>query len=255
MDHTTEYTKKRLQRPENRKPESQEGKKLMKRARPINRTGHCLEGFTLIETMVVIAIVGILAAVVVTSFTAVRTKVKVETVTRQFYTDLTEMRLKAMTENRLYGLKWTTAAYISSYDIGRYATPTAGNPIDSGAFTLSRTLTLDKALKEDPSTAVTALLFNEKGMAVLSSTYASGNYGGTAAFYSECKECDHVHDNCKPDDPADTVCEPADTSAGCSNPDYPDNSCIVVTMSRIRMGRWCDSDTNKTFTASECFSR
>lgn len=57
------------------------------------------DGFTLIELMVVIAIIGILTAIAALGYTRWTTRFKVEQQIKEMYADLMEARTKAMTRN------------------------------------------------------------------------------------------------------------------------------------------------------------
>ena len=59
-------------------------------------------GFSLMELMVVIAIIGILLAIAGISGTEMLNKYRVEGQTKQMYTDLMNARVSAMSKNRKY---------------------------------------------------------------------------------------------------------------------------------------------------------
>jgi len=65
-----------------------------------------MKGLTLIEILIVIAIMGILAALSYTSFKEWNTRQKIEKDTRSIYTQLLEIRTKAFTEKTTCGAYW-----------------------------------------------------------------------------------------------------------------------------------------------------
>ncbi|MBF0320945.1 MAG: prepilin-type N-terminal cleavage/methylation domain-containing protein, partial [Nitrospirae bacterium] len=64
-------------------------------------------GFTMIEVVVVLVIIGILAGLMATQFTGSKIKANVENGVRQVFSDLMEMRVKAMSDNTNYSITWT----------------------------------------------------------------------------------------------------------------------------------------------------
>ena len=59
-------------------------------------------GFTLVEIMIVIAILGILVVIGVTDFRGLNEKYKVEAETKQLYADLMDARARAMQRDRVF---------------------------------------------------------------------------------------------------------------------------------------------------------
>jgi len=64
-------------------------------------------GFTLLEIMIVIAILGILAVIGVTNFRGLNEKYKVEAETKQFYADVMDARGRAMQRNRMFFVRFS----------------------------------------------------------------------------------------------------------------------------------------------------
>jgi prepilin-type N-terminal cleavage/methylation domain-containing protein len=68
-------------------------------------------GFTLIELVLVLAIIGILLAIAGISGTQMLNKYRVESQTKQMYADLMNARVSAMSKNRRYFVTLTSAQY------------------------------------------------------------------------------------------------------------------------------------------------
>ena len=73
-------------------------------------------GFTLVEILIVIAILGILAAIAVGNFGGLTEKYKVEAETKQFYADIMYARGRAMQRNRWFFVRITTNGYMTYED-------------------------------------------------------------------------------------------------------------------------------------------
>jgi prepilin-type N-terminal cleavage/methylation domain-containing protein len=74
------------------------------------------EGFTLVEIVIVIAIVGILATMAVSSFLKLNEKYRVEEETKQLYADLMDVRGRAMQRNRFSFVRMTGSGYATYED-------------------------------------------------------------------------------------------------------------------------------------------
>ncbi|MBV6343276.1 prepilin-type N-terminal cleavage/methylation domain-containing protein [Candidatus Magnetobacterium casense] len=195
---------------------------------------HDNKGFTLIEMIVVLVVVSIIVGLMVSQFTGTTTKIQIEAGIKKMYGDLMEAKSKSYAERKTYGLYWSAPSAIEGYEL-RVDTDNDGSITNSGGYSSVRTITVEKAAIINKE-GVNSIPFAIKG-SLDTATY--GNIDAT--FYSECKACDHVTSGCDPEDPANTLCKPQDTTSDCSNIDYPEYSCIVVTLTRIKMGKWCNN--------------
>ncbi|NJD61915.1 MAG: prepilin-type N-terminal cleavage/methylation domain-containing protein [Deltaproteobacteria bacterium] len=84
------------------------------------------KGITILEIAIVIAIVGILAALAVSSFREMNEKYKVEEETKQLFVDLMDARGRAMQRGRFYFVRFTGTP------VTRYATYEDCNPLPDG---------------------------------------------------------------------------------------------------------------------------
>ena len=96
-------------------------------------------GFTLIELLIVIAIIGILAAIGTFQFSEYSKKSAIESQTRKLYSDMTEQRGKALFEKKPRRIKVTASTFslyssatLTSYPI---AITTLKYPITSNNYT------------------------------------------------------------------------------------------------------------------------
>ncbi len=96
------------------------------------------QGLTLIEIMVVVAIIAMLAGFALTGYHATRSKVKVENEIKALYGNLENARLRAFTEKRVWGIAWSGSPF-SSYEL-RYDTNSDGSIIDSGGYNSTGTV-------------------------------------------------------------------------------------------------------------------
>lgn len=86
-------------------------------------------GFTLVELLIVIAIMGILLSIATLNWNEMQTKSAVESQIKQIHADLMEVRLQA-----LHG-KRARSVVISGQEYKAYAsTDTSGTPVDSKRF-------------------------------------------------------------------------------------------------------------------------
>ena len=210
----------------------------------IGRSGFAmLEGFTMIEIAVVMVIVGILAVFVMTTFTGASRKSGSEGDIKQMYSVLNEMRAKSWGEHRVYGLYWTASPF-TAFDVVLCNTGTVTwlaadcpSPSPAPVWT-TKTVALDNPSRPLNVSEATGILFSERG---LTKTSALTDANKTLYFYAECASCDQGG--------TDYL---ADRSASCNDVSYPEYSCITVSLSYIKMGKWCDANTDNAFDSGEC---
>ena len=87
-------------------------------------------GFTLVEILITIAIVGILVVIAVGNFGGLNEKYKVEAETKQLYADLMDARGRAMQRNRMFFVRISATGYATYEDTN---TPPDGNGVWDGA--------------------------------------------------------------------------------------------------------------------------
>jgi prepilin-type N-terminal cleavage/methylation domain-containing protein len=120
-----------------------------------------LGGFTLVEILIVIAILGLLAVIAVGRFAGLNEKYKVEAETKQLYADLMDARGRAMQRSRIFFVRLSGAGYATYEDTN---TPPDGNGIwDNAADTRVANVTVTHTI----TTAFPggAFEFNRNGIA------------------------------------------------------------------------------------------
>lgn len=88
------------------------------------------KGFTLVELMITIAILGFLSWMAVTSFTRLSEQYAVETETKQLYADLMDARGRAMQRSRVFFVRLTASGYSTHEDAS--PAPDGNGIFDSG---------------------------------------------------------------------------------------------------------------------------
>ena len=114
-----------------------------------------VRGFTLIEVLIVIAIIGILSGIGTFQFAEYSIKTGIERQTQQLYTDMMEQRSKALFEKRSRGVRLTSSSF-SLYSSATDADPRTfiGNPFAS--TTLRYPITSNNSFKD--------IIYNTGGM-------------------------------------------------------------------------------------------
>lgn len=74
------------------------------------------QGFTLVEILIAVAILGVLVMMAVSSFRGLDEKYKVESETKQLFGDLMDVRARAMQRNRFYHAGFTANGYATFED-------------------------------------------------------------------------------------------------------------------------------------------
>ena len=120
------------------------------------------EGLTLIEIMVVIAIIAMLASFALTGYNATRQKVKVENEIKALCGNLQNARLRAFSEKRVWGIAWSGSPF-TSYDM-RYDTDNDSSIVDSGGYTSTGTVS-DLLYPVKRNTSAGYVTFKPSGLA------------------------------------------------------------------------------------------
>jgi len=120
-------------------------------------------GFSLLEILIVIAIVGFLAVIAVGNFGGLGEKYKVEAETKQLYADLMGARGRAMQRNRMFFVRFSGAGYATYEDTN---TPPDGNGVwDNTADTMVTNATVAHTITTAFTGGGNTFEFNRNGIA------------------------------------------------------------------------------------------
>jgi type IV fimbrial biogenesis protein FimT len=124
------------------------------------------EGFTLVEILITIAILGILLLIAVTDFKGIREKYRVEAETKQLYADLMDARAQAMQRNRIFFVRFSGATGTSYATYEDTNTAPDGNGIwDNTADTRVTNVTVEHTITTALTGGVFVFEFNRNGIA------------------------------------------------------------------------------------------
>ena len=116
-------------------------------------------GFTLIEILVAIAIIGILAAIGTAGFTGLVGKYNVNNQTKTMYTDIMTARATAAMKNRAYFVSLSANQYKIYEDTN--TSPNGNGTLETSSDTLILQKTLDKAITWNSAATIE---FNLRGL-------------------------------------------------------------------------------------------
>jgi prepilin-type N-terminal cleavage/methylation domain-containing protein len=123
-------------------------------------------GFTLVEIMIALAILGIVVAIAVSNFQGMMEKYRVEGETKQIFADLMDARGRAMQRNRSFFVRMTANGYTTYED----TTPAPdGNGNLESTDTVAASATIRHAITCDPG-VLSGFLFNRNGIASATGT-------------------------------------------------------------------------------------
>jgi type IV fimbrial biogenesis protein FimT len=122
-------------------------------------------GFTLLEIMITLAIVGIVVMLATSTFRGMMEKYRVEGETKQMFADLMDARGRAMQRNRAFFVQITGNGY-STYEDTTPA-PDGNGSLDSATDTQVVSVTVRHAI--DPG-GLSNFLFNRNGIASATGT-------------------------------------------------------------------------------------
>jgi prepilin-type N-terminal cleavage/methylation domain-containing protein len=121
-------------------------------------------GFTLVEILIALAIVGIVVMLATSTFQGMMEKYRVEGETKQMFADLMDARARAMQRNRVFFVRITGDGY-KTYEDAYDNTALDGNGVwDVGAETIIASATVSHEIKFDKLSS-NNFSFNRNGIA------------------------------------------------------------------------------------------
>jgi Tfp pilus assembly protein FimT len=115
-----------------------------------------------VEILVVVAVLGILATLAVSSFLGISEKYKVESETKQLYADLMDVRGRAMQRSRFYHVQFTANGYATSVD--GFPAPDGDSDSTNGANPPVVNATVNHAITTAFTGGATSFSFNRNGI-------------------------------------------------------------------------------------------
>jgi len=122
-------------------------------------------GFTLIEILIAVAIVGILTVLAVSSFQGFNEKYRVEGETKQMFSDLMDARGRAMQRNRAFFVQINANGYTTYEDTS--PSPDGNGVFDIAADTLVANVTIRRTINNG---GLSNFRFNRNGIASATGT-------------------------------------------------------------------------------------
>ena len=165
------------------------------------------DGITLVEIAIAVAILGILAALAITSFGEMREKYAIETETKNFYAAMMEARGRASQRSRHHFVRITSGGFAVFEDTGP-------SPDGDGAYVSGAD---NQVINETTKHAIAAFLLpaSATGDNVIFDRRGISNVTGYVRF--------------------------ANTPGSSANPDY---NCVTIRETRLRTGKMNATDNN-----------
>ena len=168
-------------------------------------------GFSLIELVVTISIMGILMTIATLSFNSFQKKSQFESQVREMYADLADARTRAFTQKQVHGIVFKP----NSYDMKSYSSEAeykyTSDAVANGVVLLS------KSLKYGITKTNTTTAFTDTNSAIL---FDTTGFTTTATGFT-------------------IVVNPVTVS--------PNLNCLVISASRVNMGKWNATSTKCEF--------
>jgi prepilin-type N-terminal cleavage/methylation domain-containing protein len=123
-------------------------------------------GFTLIEIMIALAIVGIVVVIAASNFQGMLEKYRVEGETKKMFADLMDARARAMQRNRVFFVRVTGNGYSTYEDAFTNSAPDGDGIFTDGVETLVANETVTHPINTDNIAGVPLIFnFNRNGIA------------------------------------------------------------------------------------------